>query len=44
MWYAEKIIDGVMHYKNLPNGKWHKMTDVRLTAYIVKLQKDLQRL
>ena len=32
MYYAEKVIDGVLHYKTSPDGEWIKMSDVDLTS------------
>ena len=41
MYYREKIIDGVLCFQSLPNGKWHPISQEALTNRIVKLeQKD----
>lgn len=44
MYYREEIIDGILHCKYLPNGKWYKLTDKQLTSKIEKLQSEIKKL
>ena len=44
MYYEEKIIDGVLHFKYSPDGKWRKFTDKQLTSKIEKLQVEIKKL
>lgn len=44
MYYAEKIIDGVLHFQITPNGKWVEMSKEDLTSEIVALKKQLTEL
>ena len=31
MYYAEKIINGILHCKHTPNGKWIELSKEKLT-------------
>ena len=43
MYYRERIINGVLHFKSTPNGKFKKFSKKQLTSRIVKLQnKDIE--
>ncbi len=41
MYYAEKIINEVLHYKTHPRGKWKEMSPKKLTQMILDLQNKL---
>lgn len=36
MFYQEKIINGVLHFRNTPDGKWIEMSKEQLTKIISK--------
>lgn len=36
MYYAEKIINGVLHFKNTPNGEWIEVSKEKLTYELKK--------
>lgn len=42
MYYAEKIINGILHCKHTPNGKWIELSKERLTHKIVKMEARLK--
>ena len=44
MYYAEKIIDGVLCYKHSPRGNWIQMSQAQLTRKVERLQAEVQRL
>lgn len=39
MYYREKLINGVWHYKTCPKGKWEPMTVIQLTNKISRITK-----
>lgn len=39
MYYEEKIIDGVLHYRNLPDAEWKEMSKEKLTQKVRQEQK-----
>ena len=41
MYYAEKIIDGELHFKTTPNGEWQPFSTKTLTVMIVSMRKEL---
>ncbi len=41
MYYAEKTINGKLHYKNSPKGKWIEFTVEMLNKRIVDAEKAL---
>mgnify|MGYP003692044225 CR=1 FL=1 len=41
MYYAEKIINGVLHYRTHPRGKWREISPLKLTQKILDLQNKL---
>ena len=43
MHYEEKVIDGVLHWRGTPNGKWQKCTDGQITAKYEELKDALHR-
>ena len=38
MYYHEEIINGVLSYRNIPDGAWHPLTPEQLTARIIELK------
>lgn len=38
MWYEEKVINGVLHYRGTPSGEWTPMTKEMLTGVILQLR------
>ena len=38
MWYEEKVINGVLHYRGTPGGEWTPMTKEMLTGMILQLR------
>lgn len=44
MFYEEKVIDGILHARTSPNGKWEEFTSEELTRRYTKMKEDLQRL
>ena len=44
MYYAEKIIDGVLCCKHTPRGEWKPLNAKQLTSKIERLQKEIQKL
>ena len=43
MYYEERIINGVLHYRNLPSAKWRVLSPEKLTSIIVKLKEQLKQ-
>jgi hypothetical protein len=43
MYYAEKNIDGILHFRNTPNEKWVAMTQEQLTAKLIDARNTLQK-
>lgn len=41
MYYAEKVIDGVLHCKTTPNGKWKPLSLESLTRRVIMAEKSL---
>jgi hypothetical protein len=41
MYYAEKIIDGVLHYRITPDGPWKTYTPEQLTDIIVQRESSI---
>ena len=41
MYYQEKIIKGVLHYRTFPQGKFVRMSQQMLTKKIVELENQL---
>ena len=39
MYYEEKVILGVLHFRSSPEGKWMKFGDIQLTERIKKLEQ-----
>lgn len=41
MYYAEKVIKGVLHCKTTPNGKWNPVSVEELTRRLVAAENTL---
>ena len=41
MYYVEKVINGVLHYKTTPNGKWKPISVEELTKRVVEAERTL---
>jgi hypothetical protein len=41
MYYAEKIIDGVLHYQTTPDGKWTPYTTQQLSTMVKTAETDV---
>lgn len=41
MYYAEKLINGELHYKNSSKGKWIRFSVNMLNQRIIELEKRL---
>lgn len=44
MYYAEKLIDGIWHYKQIPQEPWKAMDSRRLHIKIAELQSQVSKL
>jgi hypothetical protein len=44
MYYEEKIIDGVLHYRTLPDADFKSFTLTELTSELKKAQAEIARL
>ena len=44
MYYEEKIIKGVLHYRTFPKGKFVRMSQRMLTKKILELENQLLKL
>lgn len=42
MYYEEKIVNGVLHWRGSPNGEWTAMSAERLTALVLELRNQKQ--
>lgn len=42
MYYEEMVMNGVLCWKNSPNGEWHKFSAEELTNRLIAVQDDLQ--
>ena len=40
MYYAEKVINGLLYYKTTPNGPWVQMSPERLTEMLLEARKE----
>lgn len=40
MYYEEAIIDGILHIKTTPNGKWIKLSAKGITLKYMELKKE----
>lgn len=41
MYYTEKVINGILHYKTTPTGKWKPVSIEELTRRVVSAEKTL---
>lgn len=39
MYYEEKLIDGVLHWRGTPDGEWQPMSPEKLTALVQELRR-----
>jgi len=44
MYYEEKVIDGVLHFRTRPDGDFKPLTDKELTNRLVSAEKDLREI
>jgi len=44
MYYAEKMINGILHYKTTPYGDWKPKSIESLSNRVVKAEKKVQEL
>lgn len=44
MYYKEQIVNGILCYKNTPDGEWIEKTKEQLTKKITQLKVDMARL
>ena len=44
MYYDEKIINGVLHWRGTPNGEWIAKTPEQLTERLMEVAKQLEAL
>lgn len=44
MYKQEKIIDGVLHYKNTPDGEWKEYSKEQLTERVIKYKNALTKI
>lgn len=42
MFYEEKVIDGVLHYRTSPNGDWRAKTAEQLTEMLETLRDSVR--
>ena len=42
MYYAEKIIDGILHFRITPNGEWKEFSKEKLTEKVTQLRELLK--
>lgn len=42
MYYAEKIINGILHCKTTPKGEWRELSKESLTDRIVRMEQQLK--
>lgn len=42
MYYGEKLINGVLHWRETLNGEWEPMSQEKLTDLVIQLRKSLQ--
>jgi hypothetical protein len=42
MYYEEKVIDGVLHFRTVPNGGWTAFGAVALTGMLMKAEAALK--
>jgi len=40
MYYSEKMIGGVLHYKTSPKGQWVRFTEIMLMTRICELMRE----
>lgn len=40
MYYQEKMINGVLHYRNTPHGEWVKLSPEVLSKRVLRAEKE----
>jgi hypothetical protein len=40
MYYAEKVINGILHCRYSPNEEWQEMSKEKLTEIIIRLKEN----
>lgn len=43
MYYEEKVIGGVLHFRNRPDGNWIAMSAAQITQRLIETQTELAR-
>ena len=43
MYYKESVINGVLSYKNTPNGEWRPLSPEAMTYMIINLKAELEK-
>jgi len=44
VFYEEKIIKGVLCFRNTPKGEWIKFSDIELTNEVLRLKEKVKQL
>ena len=44
MYYQEKLINGIWHYKTMPRTEWKRMSIIQLTNKIASQERELNKL
>ena len=44
MYYKEKMIKGVLHFKSMPNGEWQPVSAIKLSNMVIALRKSNEEL
>ena len=44
MYYAEEVINGILHYKLNPNAEWEPFSKEALTERVLKLEQAVELL
>lgn len=42
MYYEEKVIDGIMHYRGSPHAQFEKMSEKQMTLKILEYKMDIK--
>ena len=42
MYYDEKVINGILHWRNTPDGNWIPFSSFQLTKMYLKAKEDYQ--
>jgi hypothetical protein len=41
VYYEERVIDGVLHWRNTPDGEWTAYTAAQLTDRLIRLTAEV---